>query len=351
MIDLSSDTVTKPVAAMREAMLQAEVGDEQRGEDPSVNKLLARCCELLGKEAALFLPSGTMCNVVALRAWTRPGDTMLCDPMAHVLRVEGGNPALNSGLLVEVIDRDAAPRGVFEVDALLAALGRTRAAPPVYRSPATLLSLENTHNFGGGTVWPLQQFNAVSEAARAEGLAVHLDGARLFNAAVALDLPVALLAAHADSVWVDFTKGLGAPLGAVLAGSADFIERARRYKHALGGAMRQAGICAAGCDWALMHHVQRLRDDHARAQRLSQALQAIDGVRLVHPVQTNLVFFDPSGAGWSAASLAGALSDAGVRVSVVAGVLRAVTHLDAGDHEIDRAIEVMRELLSSDRRL
>jgi len=335
-IPLTSDTETQPTAAMREAIARAEVGDEQRGEDPTVNRLQERVAALLGKEAALWFPGGTMCNLVAVKVHTRPADVVLADAMAHVLRAESAGAALCSGVLVEPI---ATPRGIFGADALRQALQRLRTAPAPYASPARLVCVEQTHNFGGGAVWSLDQLAEVSRAARAEGLALHMDGARLLNACVATGTAAADFAATVDSVWIDFTKGLGAPIGAVLAGSRAFIGEARRCKHIFGGAMRQAGIAAAGCLHALDHHVQRLAEDHENARRLAAGLSRIAGIRVSTPTpETNMVFFDPGGLGQSNEAFLAALAQRGVRMGQVRGEIRAVTHLDVSREDVDTAI-------------
>lgn len=340
MIPLSSDTESRPTEAMRAAMAGAEVGDEQKGEDPSVNRLLQRVCTLLGKEAALFLPSGTMCNLVAIKAHTRPGDVVLVERDAHIARAEAGGAALAAGVQLEGLAGDA---GRFDVDTLFSRIAGTRLAPATHAPPATLLCLEQTHNYSGGAVWPLASLREVADGARAQGLAVHLDGARLLNATTASGDTAAEFAACADSAWLDFTKGLGAPLGAVLAGSAGFIAIARRYKHAFGGALRQAGIAAAGCLHALDHHVTGLADDHRRAHDLAAGLAAIEGVHVANPVpQSNIVLFEV--AGHDAAACVDACRQRGLGLSAVGPRLRAVTHLDVDDAGIARAVKVVAEV-------
>ena len=321
MIPLTSDTETRPTDAMRDAIAAARVGDEQRGEDPSVNELLERVADLLGMEAALFLPTGTMCNLIAVKVHTQPGDVLLAERDAHVLRAESGGAGLVSGVITEPIagggsaglfsDDDGDPGagapvpGTFTIEELRRAIDRLATLPAPYAPPATLLCVEQTHNFGGGAIWPLARLAGVSAHARDRGLAVHMDGARLLNAVVASGVPAHEWCAHVDSAWIDFTKGLGAPLGAVLAGSRAFIAQALRYKHAFGGAMRQAGIAAAGCLYALEHHVDRLAEDHANATRLATGLAALSGLRLVYGMpQTNIVFFEPEPGTCSAAELA-----------------------------------------------
>ncbi len=336
MIDLFSDTTTKPSLGMRAAMAAAEVGDEQHGTDPTVNRLLERVAELLGKEKALFLPTGTMCNLVAVKALTQPGETVILEKRAHILRMESGGAALASGVILETIESE---HGQFEAADVLKAMPMDM----VYTPPASLLCVEQTHNFGGGTVWPLAQLESVCAAAREQGLAIHMDGARLMNAVVASGVAAADFAAPCDSVWIDFTKGLGAPMGAVLAGSAEFIERARRFKHVFGGAMRQAGIVAAGCIYALDHNVQRLQEDHDNAQLLAQELSGIPGVEITSRVDTNILYFDPSGAGITAVDFQAAMLERGVSFSRIGDEIRAVTHMDVSRKDVLKAVEIARE--------
>jgi threonine aldolase len=241
-VPLSSDTETRPTAAMRQAIANAEVGDEQRGEDPAVNALQERVAALLGKEAALWLPTGTMCNVVAIKVHTKPGDAIVAEAMAHIIRAESGGASLISGVLIEPI---ATERGIFTADQLRDAVRSVQTLPIPYGPPVRLVCVEQTHNFGGGAVWTVDELRAVSESARELGLAVHMDGARLLNATAATGVSASAFAAMTDTVWIDFTKGLGAPIGAVLAGTAAFIAEARRYKQLFGGAMRQAGIAGS----------------------------------------------------------------------------------------------------------
>ena len=254
-VSLFSDTGTQPTAAMRAAMAAAEVGDEQEGQDPTVNRLQARVADLLGKEAALWFPSGTMCNLVAVKLHTRPGDVVITEAQAHIVRAESGGAALVSGVLVEPIRTE---RRIFSGAELEAAFDRVHTVPAPWGAPAGLICVEQTHNLGGGSVWPLDALDAVAACAREHGVPVHMDGARLLNACTASGVSPEAFAARVDSLWIDFTKGLGAPIGAVLAGSRAFVRRARRYKQLFGGGMRQAGIAAAGCLHALDHHVERL---------------------------------------------------------------------------------------------
>lgn len=349
MIPLISDTESKPTAAMRAAIANAEVGDEQRGEDPTVNRLQARVAELLGKEAALWFPGGTMCNFVAIKVHTQPADAIVADAMSHIIRAESAGVAFSSRVLVEPI---ATSHGIFTAAQLREAAGRLKTVGAPYGPPPKLVCVEQTHNFAGGTVWPRDTLAAVSAAARAEGMAVHMDGARLLNACVASGVAAADYAALVDSVWIDFTKGLGAPIGAVLAGSKAFIAEARRYKHVFAGAMRQAGIAAAGCLYALDHHVGRLADDHANARRLADGLAGIPGIEVLTPApETNMVYFDPGALGLAHADFLDRLAASGVRMGAVRGAIRAVTHLDVGTADIDAAIRAVRAIAEAPRAL
>ena len=344
LIPLSSDTETRPTEDMRRAIARAEVGDEQRGEDPSVTHLQERVAELLGMEEALFLPSGTMCNLVGIKVHTKPGDVVLAESMAHVIRAESAGSALASGVMFEPIPT---PKGIFTATELLDGLHRLDTLAPPYGPPARLVCVEQTHNFGGGSIWPVETLEQVSALAKERGLSLHMDGARLLNACVAAKVAPQDFCAHVDSAWLDFTKGLGAPIGAVLAGSAAFIAEARRYKTLFGGAMRQAGIAAAGCNYALDHHVERLAEDHEHARCLAQGLREIEGVqvRTPHP-ETNIVFFDVSGLGLSNSDFSKRLLAEGVRMEVSCDEIRAVTHLDVSREGIDRALAAIRTVVT-----
>jgi threonine aldolase len=347
-VPLSSDTETRPTAAMRQAIANAAVGDEQRGEDPTVNELQERVAALLGKEAALWMPTGTMCNVIGIKVHTRPGDAIVAEAMAHVIRAESAGAALISGVLIEPI---ATERGIFTAAQLRDAVRRVQTIPMPYAPPVRLVCVEQTHNFGGGAVWSVDELRAVSHVAREAGLAVHMDGARLLNAAVATGVSASTFAATADSVWIDFTKGLGAPIGAVLAGTAGFIADARRYKQMFGGAMRQAGVAAAGCLHALDHHVDRLAEDHARARRLAEGLAAIPGIHLTTPrPDTNILFFDVVAPGLSNTAFVSEMMRAGVRMGEVRGQIRAVTHLDVSAQDIERAIQAAEAIMAASKR-
>jgi len=349
MIALASDTETRPGAAMRAAIAAAEVGDEQRGADPTVNRLLERCAALLDKPAALFLPTGTMCNLIALKLHTQPGDFVLAERSAHVLRAEAGGAGMVAGVMTEPITGSAdSPPGTFSAADFEQALRRIATLPSPHGPPASLLCIEQTHNLGGGTVWPYETLAAVARSARERGLAVHMDGARLMNAVVASGVAAARWARLADTVWLDFTKGLGAPIGAVLAGSEADIARARRLKQAFGGAMRQAGIAAAGCLYALDENIERLADDHANARRLAAGLAHIPGIRLPHGMpQTNIVFFEPGPDGPTAAQLVADCARRGLGLGAIGRRVRAVTHLDVESEHIDRALGIISAAMSN----
>jgi threonine aldolase len=337
-VNLYSDTQTKPTPAMKAAMMEAEVGDEQSGTDPTINALCERMAALLDKPAAVFLPSGTMCNQVALATHCRPGDEVLAHETAHILTSEGGGAAAIAGVQITGLK---GPLGQFAPDALQAAIRpRNRNAPP-----QTLVEVEQTANLGGGACWPQATLDAVAEIAHANGMATHMDGARLMNAAVALGRPAAELVRGFDSVWLDFTKGLGAPLGAVLVGSEEFIGQAWRWKQRMGGAMRQGGICAAACIYALDHNIERLAEDHANASALARGLAQIQGITVEQP-QTNLVFFDTTGTGLTAAELQARARERGVLFSAMGKYRgRACTHLDVTAGQIEEAVAAIRFVL------
>ncbi|MGH2971590.1 MAG: threonine aldolase family protein [Gaiellaceae bacterium] len=326
MVDLRSDTLTKPTAAMLAAMTSAEVGDEQYLEDPTTNELQRRMAELLGHEAALFMPTATMANQAALRAQTTPGSVLLAEERTHVLVYEWSGPAIHSGLIMRGIPAHAGRVTPDDVAAVL--------DPDL--GPGGIVVLENTHRSSGGRIWPLDDFRATADAARERGAAVHLDGARLFNASVGAGIAPCEWGRIADSVTICFSKGLGCPTGAILAGSAAMIERAWESKYLFGGAMRQSGVLAAAALYALDHHVDRLADDHARARRLAEGI-GLDATE----VETNFVAIpDPDGDGEVRAA------DAGVLLGHLRpGWLRAVTHLDIRDDDVDVAIAALSSRL------
>jgi threonine aldolase len=323
---------------MRRAMAEAEVGDEQNREDPTVNRLQEMAAELLGKEAALFLPSGTMCNQVAFAVHCRAGDEILLHETAHPLLYEAGGPAAMVGAVMRPLP---GARGMYGADQVRQAL-----RPRVHYMPRTrALSIEQTANIVGGAVWPLAQIEEVCAAGHAAGLACHMDGARLMNAVVASSTPARTFAKPFDSVWLDLTKGLGAPVGAVLAGNRGFIEEAWVFKQRFGGAMRQAGIIAAAGIYALEHHVDRLAEDHERARRLARGLAELPGVAVdAERVDSNIVIFDLRGSGLTAEEFARrTLERSGVRFSVIGPTLaRAVFHLDVPADGVERAMSAAR---------
>jgi threonine aldolase len=342
-VNLYSDTQTRPSEAMRSAIATAEVGDEQKREDPTTIELERRVAALLGKEAAVFLPSGTMCNEIAIRVHVRPGgDEVFVGRRSHPIEAEAGGPAMLSGAVLTVLDGE---RGTFTDETLQAAV-RAHPAGDRYSPNPRLVCVEQTVNLAGGTVWPLDRLRGVIEAAREHDLRAHLDGARLLNAVVASGVDAPDWAEGFDSAWIDFSKGLGAPVGACLAGSEDFIAQAWRWKQMLGGAMRQSGIVAAAALYALEHNVERLADDHARARRLAEGLAALPGVELDPAlVDTNIVVFRVS----DAADFCERLDEEGVRMGALdERTVRAVTHLDVDDDGIDRALKAARTVVSAE---
>jgi threonine aldolase len=331
-INLYSDTQTRPTEGMRRAIASAEVGDEQRIQDPTTLRLQERVAELLGHEAGLFLPSGTMCNQIALRLHARPGgDELILDRSAHPIVAEAGGPAWNAGLMINALDGDG---GIFSAEQLAAAIRLDNRYLPRSR----VVSVEQTTNMGGGRVWPLGTVREVLEVARERGLRTHMDGARLMNAVVASGVSAAEYAGGFDTAWIDFTKGLGAPVGAVLCGSLELIGEAWRWKQQMGGSLRQSGIVAAGCLYALDHHVERLAEDHENARVLADGLAEL-GLGVVTP-ETNIVIFDaPDG-------FLDRMGRRGVELSgTFDGRVRAVTHLDVDRAEIDEALEAARAAL------
>ena len=336
MIDLRSDTVTKPSPAMREAMAKAEVGDDVFGEDPTVNRLQEVAGRLLGKEATLFVPSGTMANQLAVRLHTKPGDEMIVEAGAHVVRYESGAAAGLSGVQPCCLQ---GTRGILLPDQVEAAI-----RPPDYHNPpTTLICLENTHNRGGGTIYPLETIKDIRKAAGGRGIAMHLDGARLFNAVVATGIPAAEYARHFDTVSFCLSKGLGAPVGSLICADAERIVKLRRFRKMFGGGMRQAGILAAAGLYALEHNIPRLAEDHAHAKRLATAVAGLPGVK-INPdhVETNLVVFDISETRRPADEILAALKIEGLLlVPFSPTTLRAVTHLDVSRDQIDQACAIL----------
>jgi threonine aldolase len=339
-IDLRSDTVTLPSLAMRQAMAAAPVGDDQYGEDPSVNRLQERLAELLGKEAALFLPSGTMANQTALKILTRPGDDVVVGDEAHIVWHESGAAAANSGVQFTVVGQG----GLFTAADLRAAC---KPSGHIVFPPTTLVAIENTHNRGGGVVFPQAEAVAICETARELGLASYLDGARLFNAAAASGHSLAELAAPFDFVSVALSKGLGCPVGSLIAGRYAGIVRARRARRMFGGAMRQSGILAAAGLYALDNNFSRLVDDHANARLLAERLAGLRGVHLdLATVQSNIVIFRMEESAPDAATIVARAEEAGVRVSAFGErTVRAVTHLDVSREQCRRAADLLAAVI------
>jgi threonine aldolase len=339
MIDLRSDTVTKPSAGMRQAIFEAEVGDDVHGEDPTVNKLQKRVASMLEKEASLFVPSGTMANQIALLAHTRPGDEVILERGSHLFYYEAGGLAAIAGVQPFLLDSE---RGIIEAEQVEQSI---RFAD-VHLPPTKLIWIENTHNRGGGTVFPLKKVNAIRNISLNYSIPLHMDGARLFNACVAAGVPPEEYARQVDSLNFCFSKGLGAPVGSIIAGSADFITRAHRYRKMLGGGMRQVGLLAAAALYALDHNIDSLAEDHKNAKRLAGALAVLDGVRVINkPVETNLVYFDVSQAGMNTLEIKNESAKRGVLVDPISfTTMRAVTHLDVSANDIERAIEVFKTI-------
>jgi threonine aldolase len=339
MIDLRSDTLTQPTAGMRQAMASAPVGDDVFGEDPTVQALERRAAEVLGKEAAVYMPSGTMTNQVAMRAHTEPGDEVLLEGESHVYYYEVGAPAALAGVMCRFVPGE---RGIFTADDLRAAV-RPR---NIHYAVPKLMCIENTHNRGGGSVWPVERIAEVTAAARELGLRCHLDGARLWNASVATGVAEREYAAHFDTVSVCFSKGLGAPVGSALAGTREFIERARRFRKQFGGGMRQAGIIAAGALYALEHQRERLAEDHANARALADGIAKTPGLEVVGRPETNIVNLRVTTM--SADAFAARLGEAGVRMLTSSpGTLRAVTHLNVSAAQMKEALELMRKAVAA----
>lgn len=354
-VDLRSDTVTRPTPQMRRAIAGAEVGDDVFGEDPTVNRLEERAAELAGKEAALFVPSGTMANQLAIRSQTSPGDEVLLEEGTHPFNYESGAPAAISGVQVRPI---TGQQGVITTQQIAAHLRGT----DEHYAPVTLVIMENTHNRAGGAIFPLGEMEPIRDLCRERGLSIHIDGARIFNAAVATGTPVEAYAACADTLSFCFSKGLGAPVGSVLTGTRELIARARRFRKMLGGGMRQAGILAAAALYALDHHIDRLAEDHARTRRLAEGIGRVPGFAVVNdPPDTNILIVEVSddaahanqihtfaggeGVKRTAPRVCAALANRGVLALPVSETrMRLVVHLDVDDNGIDRSVEAFRRL-------
>lgn len=340
-IDMRSDTVTKPTAGMRRAMAEAEVGDDMSGEDPTVNRLEAQVAELLGKEAAVYACSGTQSNQMGVRTHCQPGDELLIESTGHIANFEQGAPAALSGVTCRLINGDHGMLDVFDLE------GKIR-ADNQHLCVTRLVCLENTTNVGGGRVYPKEQIDRVCLWAHKHGLKVHLDGARLFNAVVASGSTPAEICRHIDTVSICFSKGLGCPMGSILVGSKADIARARRVRKLFGGALRQAGIVAASALYALEHHVDRLQVDHDNARAFAEALHTIDGITLEPAeIETNLVFFSVDPELGNAAQLSAKLKQRGVRIGASGPQrLRGCTHLDVDRAMVLRAAEAVAEAVA-----
>ena len=339
-IDLRSDTVTKPTPAMRKAMTDAEVGDDVFGEDPTVNALQEKVARMLGKEASIFVPSGTMANQLAIKSHTQPGDEVIIETTSHPYNFEGGASAALSGIQFNCLQ---GIRGILEPSQIEEAI-----RPDDHHFPVTrLVCLENTHNRGGGSIYPIERIAEISRLARSKGLLVHLDGARLWNASVATGVKPLEYAQWADSVSVCLSKGLGAPVGSLVAGSRTFIERVHRFRKMFGGGMRQVGIIAAAGIYALDHHIERLKEDHQKAKHLALGLHEIQGVSIdPEYVETNIVIFDIAEMGMTAAQLRDEMKKKGVLIHPFGRTqIRLVTHLDVSKEDIETALKAFREVL------
>jgi threonine aldolase len=340
MIDLRSDTITQPTPAMRKAMVEAKVGDVVFGEDPTVNELEARTAEILGKEAAVYMPSGTMTNQVAVRTHTEPGDEIIIEGQGHVYYYEGGGPAALSGVMCRLVKGE---RGIFTAEAVSNLLR----FEDIHFPRTKLICLENTHNRGGGSIWPMERIEEIATLAKEKDLAMHLDGARLWNASAAAGIAEKEYARHFDSISVCFSKGLGAPVGSALCGTAEFITRARRFMKQFGGYMRQAGIIAAGALYALEHHRKRLPEDHANATLLAEGLAGIPGFELdISSVETNMVLFGYRGM--NSVDLMLKAHENGVFV-LPAGddTVRAVTSLAVSREDVLKAVDLLGNSLNT----
>jgi len=339
MIDLRSDTVTRPTPAMRQAMANAEVGDDVFDDDPSVHRLQARVAEMLGKEAALFMPSGSMSNQIAVRVHCRPGDEFICESGCHIYNYEQAAFAQLSGLATRTVDGEY---GVLRLEQLHGLIRPDNE----HQVRTRLVCLENTHNRGAGKVQPLSNVVEICRWAHGQGLITHLDGARLFNAVVASGISAQEWSSHFETVSICFSKGLGAPVGSALAGSRDVIKQARRARKLFGGGMRQAGVLAAAALYALDHHVERLAEDHAHTRRLASAIANTAGLTLrPEKIDTNIVIFHVAPERGTAADFAAKLQAAGIwMLPVGAQLVRAVTHLDVSAQDIERACQIIGTL-------
>lgn len=338
-IDLYSDTLTQPSTEMRRFIYESEVGDEQKNEDPTVNLLIEKICDLLGKENAVFMPSGTMCNQIAFMAHCQPGDEVIVDSSAHTVNYEVGGMSALSGVVPKPLNGE---NGIFSLDQFKSAIRPDSR----YFSKSKMVLIEQTSNLGGGSIWPLETINQICEEAHSNDIICHMDGARLLNAVVETNISAKDYSEKFDSVWIDFSKGLGAPVGAMLAGSNEFIEKAWRHKQQVGGAMRQSGIIAAGALFSLEYNIDRLKEDHINAKRFAQGLEKNEFID-VGEVQTNMVFFKIKNHSMTAMELTKLCLNKGLRF-LLAGPnsIRAVTHMDVSESDIDQALNIINEIFT-----
>ncbi|MEJ2544048.1 MAG: low-specificity L-threonine aldolase [Calditrichaceae bacterium] len=338
-IDLRSDTLTKPSPEMREAMASAEVGDDVFGEDPTINAIQDKIIELTGKDAALFVASGTQANQISINAHTQPGNEVICEYRSHIFNYEAGSPCMLSGVQLHPIYGEY---GTIKEEEIIASIRKSD-----HHFPQTkLIALENTHNRWGGTIYPIENIEKTSVIAAEHDIKMHLDGARLWNASVESGIPIKTYARYFDSLSLCFSKGLGAPVGSIIAGSKEFIERAHYYRKAYGGGMRQAGILAAAAIYAMENNVERLKEDHKRARTLAEAVNEMPGfVVNLRTAQTNIVIIDTSLSGKTAPELTEKMLEEGVKMTAFSPTrIRAVTHLHITDNDIDKTIEILKSI-------
>jgi threonine aldolase len=339
-IDLRSDTVTKPTPAMRKVMAEAEVGDDVYGEDPTMNALQEKVAKLLGKESAIFVPTGTMANQLAIKAHTQPGDEVIIEATSHAYTFEGGGGAALSGVQCYTVRGE---RGILDASQIESAIRPSDHHYAITR----LVSIENTHNRGGGSIYPIEKMRGIYQLAKSKGLVVHLDGARLWNASVATGIRLHEYAQYADSVSVCLSKGLGAPVGSLVAGSKILIDRVHRFRKMFGGGMRQVGILAAAGIYAIDHHFERLAEDHGNAKRLAMGLKEFKGISIEQePVETNIIIFDVSGSGKTPAQVRDAMKKEKVLMNAVSPTqIRLLTHLDVTREDIETALRAFTKVL------
>lgn len=341
MIDLRSDTVTRPTPEMRDAMRNAEVGDDVFGEDPTVNRLQEMIAQLTGKEAALFVASGTMGNQVCVKTHTQPGNEIILEHNSHIFNYESGAPALLSGVQINPIP---GIRGSFTLEQVQEVVRPKN----VHHPQTALICIENTHNRSGGTIFPFDEIKRISHFAREKGIRIHLDGARLWNASAATAIPIPEYCSYFDSVSLCFSKGLGAPVGSIIAGSSEFIQKARYHRKVFGGGMRQAGILAAAAIYAIEHHLQRLAEDHHRARILGEFIARLPNIEFdPQSLQTNIVIFNVRMTSLSGQQVIDRLAEKGIKMLTFAGTkIRAVTHLHISDRDIEQTKHVLQEIFN-----